>query len=80
MSKVTHANVVEDVDKAVYFLETMKTHEQNIQSHNEVDLGTPFHGYLISYSPEKASFERGRAGVIASRATQMVVAWHCRGL
>lgn len=80
MSKVTHDDVVNRVNHAMHFLDTMKVHENNIRSQSMVEQGSPFHGFLISYRPEPASMVRGRAGVVGTRSTQMMVAFHCNGL
>lgn len=45
-----------------------------------VDLDSPFHGALISYRPDQEALTKGRAGVLGTRSTQMMVAFHCSGL
>lgn len=80
MDQVTHKDVITKVNQALHFLDTMKTHENNILGPSMVQPGTPFHGVSISYAPEDESLARGRAGVVATRSTQMMVGWHCRGL
>lgn len=80
MEQVTHQNVIDRVNHAVRFLDTMRVHENNIRGQSMVDKGSPFHGVLISYRPENASIARGRAGVVGTRSMQMMVAYHCSGL
>lgn len=80
IEKVTHQHIVTRVNSAVHFYDTMKTYESNLRPYNMVDQDSPFQGVLISYRPEASSLERGRAGVIGSRSSQMMVAYHCSGL
>lgn len=80
IEQLTQRDINKTVELALHFFDSMKNVERNILNYIGLQRGTANHGVYISYSPEKNALERGRAGWVATRSAQMMVAWHCSGM
>ncbi|KAL1517115.1 hypothetical protein ABEB36_000924 [Hypothenemus hampei] len=85
MQEILDRITVEDLNGTVNFAENvigyMKRLENNLLWSNiKVTDGTPSHGMLISFGPEKEALERGKDALVALRASNQLLNIYCHRL